>query len=346
MDRRRFLKHLATVAALGATGAWVGCSSASPPGNRQMLLRIGASTSDHPETPLQTTPVVVILASNRSQATQKALGLLNVTLAGKNVFVQPTLHAARPSPFSTHTHVLATLARHCRSHDCASLLVATRHPGQPTQPLFRAKQFPTMARELNFELLALDELPSHQWRLITPEPSAWDQGFAMPRQLLDADLYIQLSSALATAQAPHLEMALSGARGLLASIVPGTPHSLINELEGCDDPVPRLGELVGARPPDLVLLDAIDVAPAPGRTERCGVFVAGIDPLAVDAVGLALLRRHSPVAALAEGSIFDLPLFAGMRGRHGLISSPRQIDFLTDTESVSLVNELREQLRV
>ncbi|RVU42444.1 DUF362 domain-containing protein [Lujinxingia sediminis] len=343
MDRRNFLKHLAGLSALAASGAWLGCATPTTAASRRLPLQVGAST----ESPtLARTPVALIAATDRRQATEEALALLDITLRGKRVFVQPTLHSAQPPPYSTHTHILATLARHARSRECTDLVVATRHPHHSTAALFRAKQLPTMARELGFDLLALDELPSHQWRHVRPEHSAWEQGFALPRQVMDADVYLQLTTALSEAEPPHLRMALHGARGLLGVRIPGSEHNLDEELTGCDDPIPRQLELVEARTPDLILLDAIDVAASESSGERCGVFVAGLDPLAVDAVGLALLRRYQPAKATAEHAIFEHPLLQAAASRGSLIASAREIEFLTDKASAPLAEELRARLGV
>ncbi|TXD37347.1 DUF362 domain-containing protein [Lujinxingia vulgaris] len=343
MDRRNFLKHLASLSALLASGAWVGCAPSTSATTRRMPLRVGASAANPTR---KRSPVALISAIDRREATEKALGMFSIVLRGKRVFIQPTLHSRKPSPYSTHTHILATLARHCRSHECTELAVGTRHPDQPTAPLFRAKQLPTMARELGFDLLAIDELPSHQWRHVRPEPSAWEQGFALPRQVLDADVYIQLTTALVGDEPPHLKMALHGARGLLGRRVPGTEHNLFEELASSADPTARQLELVEARPPDLILLDAIDVDMEPRRYERCGVFIAGVDPLAVDAVGLALMRRYQTPDVLADGELFDHPLLRAAASRGSMISSASEIELLSDEASAPLAEELGARLGI
>ena len=343
MDRRNFLKHLAGLSALAASGAWVGCAASAPAASRRLPLRVGASVEG---ASLPRTPVALIAATDRRHATEKALALLDITLREKRVFVQPTLHSAAPAPYSTHTHILATLARHARSRECSDLVVATRHSLHPTAALFRAKQLPTMARELGFDLLALDELPSHQWRLVHPEHSAWEMGFALPRQVMDADVYVQLTTALSDDEAPHLRMALHGARGLLGSRIPGSDHNLDEELAACGDPIPRQLELVEARTPDLILLDAIDVLDSATSGERCGVFVAGLDPLAVDAVGLALLRRYQPAEGATSQAIFDHPLLRAAASRGSMIASAREIAFLTDEASAPLAEELGARLGI
>ncbi|RAL22492.1 hypothetical protein DL240_11210 [Lujinxingia litoralis] len=334
MDRRRFLKHLAATAALGITGAW-GC--AASPGLSHLKALAPGSSPPEPRVPAPAT-VVLVTDTDRGRALRRLLHTLEFSGHEHSIFVQPTLHDATPSPRSTHTALLASLARHCRSQACDSLHVGTRHLSRPTAPLFRAKQLPTMAHELGFDLLALDELPSHHWRIISPEPAPWQQGFALPRQVTDAHTYIQLATLLASPSAPGLHAALSGACGLLPTRHPGTDHHLLNELAACEDPGPRMLAVVHARQPDLIILDAFEIAPDEHRTEHCGVMLASTNPVAIDAVGLALLRRHQPPPELARGPVHEFPLLA-----HA--SEFPRIELSTDARDRPLADALQALLR-
>jgi uncharacterized protein (DUF362 family) len=75
------------------------------------------------------------------------------------------------------------------------------------------------------------------------------------------------------------------------------------------------------------------------------VFVAGTDKIAIDAVGVALLRILGTTPEVTKGSIFEQDQIK-RAVKLGLgVSSPIEIEFLTDSEdSEKLVAKVKDEL--
>lgn len=74
----------------------------------------------------------------------------------------------------------------------------------------------------------------------------------------------------------------------------------------------RLAEISLVMRPSLIVLDGrmgfADGGPDEGALVRPGLIAAGTDPLAIDAVGVAMLRMAGTNATLSSGSIWKIPM--------------------------------------
>jgi len=86
--------------------------------------------------------------------------------------------------------------------------------------------------------------------------------------------------------------------------------------------------------PALVLLDGleafVDGGPESGGKVSLDVMIAGLDRVAVDAVGVAMLRLHGTIRAVSAGRVFEQAQIARAAELGLGVSRPELIDLVTD----------------
>jgi uncharacterized protein (DUF362 family) len=123
----------------------------------------------------------------------------------------------------------------------------------------------------------------------------------------------------------------------------------MRELHSSKDQRRMIAEINAAYKPALVVLDGVeaftDGGPAKGKKVKSEVMIVGTDRIAIDAVGVALLRHFGTTSAVEKGKVFEQEQIA-QAVRLGLgVTGPDQIEFLTDgKESADYVNKIRPLL--
>jgi len=105
-------------------------------------------------------------------------------------------------------------------------------------------------------------------------------------------------------------MSLKNSVGLVARNIPGELYDYMAEL--CTSPYRRLmiAEINAFYKTNLVILDALSGfatgGPESGRLIQPNLILASSDRVAVDAVGIAILRRFGSTPEVVKGRIFEL----------------------------------------
>ena len=127
----------------------------------------------------------------------------------------------------------------------------------------------------------------------------------------------------------------------------GAPY--MNELHGSPYQRHLIAEINAAYSPDLVVLDGVeafvDGGPAHGTRVNADVILAGNDRVAIDAVGVAILRLLGTNPQVSQGPIFKQDQIARAVELGLGVTSPDQIKFVTDDpESEEFAGKVREIL--
>jgi uncharacterized protein (DUF362 family) len=101
--------------------------------------------------------------------------------------------------------------------------------------------------------------------------------------------------------------------------------------------------------PDLILMDGLEAfvkgGPAQGQRVAPGVILAGTDRVAVDAVGVAILRAFSTTNAVSRGPIFEQEQIVRAVELGLGVSDPGEIALITaDPGSESFAARIRDIL--
>jgi len=137
--------------------------------------------------------------------------------------------------------------------------------------------------------------------------------------------------------------------GLAAKRVPGDPYDYMRELHASPHQRRMIAEINAAYRPELVVLDGVEAfvtgGPDQGELVKAGVVLAGTDRIAIDAVGVALLRHFGTTPEVSRGAIFEQEQIA-RAAQLGLgVTGSGQIALVTgDRESAAFAAKIRAVL--
>lgn len=295
--------------------------------------------------------VALVRTDDRRNGVRRALDLLDVNgPAGGNVLVKPNYNSADPPPGSTHDDVLRTLMEWLGEHPTDSILLAERSGMGETRRVLERRNVFAMGQELGFDVQVLDEMESEAWELIQPSGSHWQRGFPFPTRLFqEADYVVQTCCLKTHRYGGHFTLSLKNSVGLVAKVVPGQGYDYMRELHNCPDQRRMIAEINTAYTPDLVVLDGVEAfvsgGPARGERVQANVMLAGSDRVALDAVGVAILRHFGTTPAVSQGRVFDQDQIRRAADLGLGASGPEEIEILTDDEAGrTFADELRQIL--
>jgi uncharacterized protein (DUF362 family) len=166
------------------------------------------------------------------------------------------------------------------------------------------KGIPALAQEAGFEVVNFENLPADGWVHFNPPGNHWSNGFDIARPIIDAE-YLLWTCCLKT----H---GFGGIFSMSLKLAVGTtPKSIRRELHGARTTHMRrmIAELHQGFKPQLIVLDGVDVfvdgGPSNGKRAEAGVFLAGTDRVAVDAVAVAILKDLGSNEAIMSKKIFE-----------------------------------------
>jgi uncharacterized protein (DUF362 family) len=258
--------------------------------------------------------ISLVKTTDRTVGTRKAIDLLKINpVKGKTVVVKPNFNTADPAPGSTHYDTLHALISMLKEMDAKKITVAERSgPGDTTRGIMEKKGIFNMAKELGFDILDMEAMPKDGWVLVKPRDSHWKDGFLFPKIYKEAESIV-VTCCLKTHQfGGHFTLSLKCAVGMVPPGLgpPGTGgYPYMNELHSSPHQRQLIAEINTAFSPDLIVLDGVeafvDGGPHVGKRVNANVMLAGTDRVAMDAVGVAILRQLGTTEVVSKGKIFE-----------------------------------------
>lgn len=236
--------------------------------------------------------------------TLRAMGLNPVK--GKGVLIKPNFNTADPVPGSTHNETLVALVDEIWKMGAKSISL-----GERSYPLTREVMDqkgvvePLMKKEV--QIINFDELDEKDWVEFKPKDSHWSKGFRVARPIVEAESLVSTCCLKTHQYGGVFTMSLK----LHVGVVPTFRHGYeyMGELHGSPNQPKMIAEINAPFSPDLIVLDGIDAfvdgGPMTGKRVKGNVFLASTDRVAIDAVGLAILKVLGSNDAIMGRGIFE-----------------------------------------
>ena len=166
-----------------------------------------------------------------------------------------------------------------------------------------------LSKELGFKAVVLNDVGKDDWLKIEKEGTHWLKGFYMAKIFHDADKVVQTCCLKTHRFGGHFTLSMKNSVGLVAKKVPGGMYDYMWELHGSPYQRQMIAEINCAYNLDFVLMDGIKAfisgGPDQGKLVEPNLLLASHDRVAIDAVGVAILKLYGAKGKVGEADIFE-----------------------------------------
>ncbi len=319
--------------------------------SRRELIKAGLATAVLARTArAAASPVYIVRTTDRAEGIRRGLAALGLASPrGKRVVIKPNFNSADEYPASTHLDTLEALVRHLQAAGAAEITLADRSGMGDTRRVMEQKGVFAQAKRMGYQAVVLDETPVEGWAEERLPGSRWSRGVLFPRLFQETDLLVQTCCLKTHRFGGHFTLSLKNSVGTVAKYSPRDGYNYMRELHGSSYQRQMIAEINQLYRPAMVVMDGLeaftDGGPESGTLVKPQVIVLGSDRVAVDAVGVAILRMHGGNATISRGRVFDQEQIA-RAAQLGLgAKGPEQIDVVTDDpESKKIAERVRQTL--
>ena len=257
---------------------------------------------------MQTSNTLVTLMNtdDRTNGVGPTIDALGVNpVKNKHVLLKPNFNTADPAPGSTHNDTLVALVK--KIWDMGANDISLGERSFPvTRQVMEQKGILPLMKDLDVKIIDFDTLTPQDWVKVDVENSHWQDGFSIARPILEAECLVS-TGCLKTHQFGGV---FTHSLKLHVGVVPTTRNGFdyMSELHQSPHQRKLIAEINAPFKTDLVLMDGIDAfvdgGPATGKQVKGNVLLASADRIAVDAVGIAVLKTLE-----ANDAIMNTPIF-------------------------------------
>lgn len=238
--------------------------------------------------------VALVRADDRERGIAEALRLIGgiepaVTNLKGYVLIKPNCNSHDPFPASTHPDTVRFVATLLIQQGLLKEQIVIGDMSGPawlpTEATMKKNGILDVAGELGVEVVSFE---NGEWMWVKPKKaSSWPEGFRIAKKVYDASRIISLPCLKTHQFGGIFTLSLKNSVGLINP----ADRTILHKKPGS-----RIAEINLAYTTDLIILDGLQCfvsgGPAHGKAVTSGVIVAGSDRVAVDAVGVAILKFH------------------------------------------------------
>lgn len=289
------------------------------------------------------TRVALVRTDNRATGIKRAIRLLVANpVAGKRVLLKPNFNTADPFPASTHNDTLVQLIAELRGMGAKAVTIGERSGPPDTADVLRDKGIYDLCKRLDVGLINFEDLPAESWTKVVPPGSHWNDGFLVARPVLDAECVVVTCCLKTHGYGGVFTMSLKNSIGFVHKKNMRELHtSFLSQRK-------MIAEVNVSYRPALILLDGIeafvDKGPMEGPKKRADVILAGTDRIAIDAVGLAVLKELGSNRAIMDTAIFAQEQIARAVELGLGVKGPGAIEIVSDDEAGRSFSEKLRQI--
>jgi uncharacterized protein (DUF362 family) len=330
LNRREFM--------IGTSGVFLSTMAGGKEGDA------ASSAPSSSQTKIMKTKISLVRTSDRETGIRKAIELLGINpVKGKNVLLKPNFNTADQYPGSTHNDTLVNLILHLKHMGAKDIIIGERSGPPDTAAVLKQKDIYAICRDMNVKLINFEELPDNEWVKVKPEGSHWRDGFYVAKPVLDSECIVSTCCLKTHGFGGVFTMSLKLSVGVTHKRNMTELHSSFLSMRK------MIAETNQAYKPSLIILDAIeafaDGGPMEGLRKRVDVIIAGTDRIAIDAVGLAVLKEIGSNRAIMGKKIFEQEQIARAVELGLGVAEPGDIEIIAgDDASIGYAERLRSIL--
>ena len=287
--------------------------------------------------------VALVRTSDRRRGVADVLRLLDPAgIAGKRAVIKPNFNSADDTPGSTHNDTLGQLVTELRERGARSVTVGESSGPPQTRGVMERKGILDLARSVGFDVVNFEEIPESDWVAFGAGTTHWPEGFHLPRLVVDSEYTVSTCCLKTHGFGGVFSMSLKLSVGL-------TPKNIRRTMHRSPDMRRMIAELNTGYRPQLIVLDGVsaftDGGPSSGELKAGNVMIAGDDRVAVDAVGLAVLKELGSNEAVMGRRIFEQEQIARAVELNLGATGPAGIELVTaDAEAQAYASRLERIL--
>jgi len=291
--------------------------------------------------------VAFVKTEDRRTGVKSSISTLGIDpVKNKDVLIKPNFNTADPTPGSTHNDTLVALVDEIWDMGAKSICLGERsYP--PTREVMDEKGIVPLLKQKDVHVIDFDDLEQKDWVEFKPRQSHWENGFRIARPIIEAECLISTCCLKTHQFGGVFTLSLK----LHVGVVPTFRHGYqyMGELHQSPFQEEMIAEINQPFSPDIIVLDGIDAftdgGPATGKRAKGNIFLASTDRVAIDAVGVAVLKAIGSNTAIMQPKIFDQRQIARASALGIGVSSASEIDIISaDQESMEFSAEAAQIL--
>ncbi len=254
--------------------------------------------------------VYLMKTTDRTSAVSTLLKQFNLKdYSGKQVALKANYNSADPFPASTHLDTLRAIVENFKAAGAERITLAERSGMGDTREVLEQMGVLTLSKELGFEAIVLDDMPKYDWIKIERGDTHWLRGFYLAKVFHDADKVVQTCCLKTHRFGGHFTLSMKCSVGMVAKRVPGGMYDYMWELHGSPFQRQMIAEINNHYNVDVAIMDGIKAfvtgGPESGDLVEPSLMLASRDRIALDAVGVSLLKLYGAKGKVGSEDVFE-----------------------------------------
>lgn len=254
--------------------------------------------------------VFILKTADRAKGIQELIAKIDLDdYKGKRVALKANYNSADPFPASTHIDTLRAIIVKLKEAGADEIVLAERSGMGETELVLQETGVFALSKELGFNVEVLDDAGKEDWLKVEKDKTHWLRGFYMAKVFHDADKVVQTCCLKTHRFGGHFTLSLKNSVGMVADKVPGGLYKYMWELHSSPNQRQMIAEINQYYNLDFVLMDGIKAfitgGPEHGVTVEPNLLLASKDRVAIDAVGVAILKLYGAKGKVGEIGVFE-----------------------------------------
>lgn len=256
------------------------------------------------------------------------------------VAIKANFNSADPFPASTHIDTLEAIIKGLKDANVEDITLAERSGMGNTRKVLEDMGVLSLSKSLGFNVIVLDDEAKENWVKIDGKGNHWLKGFYIHKLFIDTKRVIQTCCLKTHRFGGHFTLSLKNSVGLVAKRLHGGIYNYMAELHMSPNQRKMIAEINNHYDVDFVIMDAIKAflnkGPETGKIAEPNLLLASDDRVAIDAVGVAILRNYGVETNIAKGPIFELDQIKRAAKLGIGVKSPDEIELIPLNDEAEL----------